>query len=458
MKSRFFLFSLLSFLCSLSLILLIGSCKHSVDPPEINPPLTGYGRIAVVSDTYSSRTALPQADFDSYKFIFTSDAASTQLSPDNNGYFTLEVGTYTVELQAYVSDNLVASGVSETFTVHEGDNDPVIVYLSPISGAAQGKFTYTITYPAGAQAEITLQRWDNMLDISLTPAPLPTANGVTETLNLDAASYLLTILVNKNGSYAGTTEAVYVYQLLTTEYTKQFNDDDFITPPSTPAEPEQPVNSSINIIHYWVDQHGSLVTNNSAAALAAGETLAITANGNGYTVRQWYLNGAPTGQNGSVYNFTGTAMGKHTVGLFVEKGGKLYNTNIFITVEAAASTSTRSVTIDMYDSGGNGWEGNGAIRVNVNGTEIATVKVISGSTNTYTFQVATGDVVQFFWVYGISQKENSFIAYYTDTPPSPLFTAANNTFWTGSDALIYRLRGAMNSINDGEILGEFTVH
>jgi len=464
-------FSLISFLCSLFLFLLIGSCKHSVDPPKIDPPPSGYGRIAVCiaedntlsSDTrpvqslFSARTAFPHAEFDSCKFIFTKvpDTVS-ELTPDSNGYFTLEIGNYTVELRAFIGNTLVASGVSEQFTVHEGDNDPVIVCLSPISGVAQGTFTYTVTYPAGAGAEITLELWDEMLDIPLSPTALSAGNGITETLNLDAASYLITVLVNKNGLYAGTTEAVHVYPLLTTNYTKHFNDDDFIALPTGPTEPEPPITSPINIIHYWVDQHGSLVTSNSAATVAAGETLAITAQGNGYTVRQWYLNGVPTGQNDSIYNFNSTAAGKHTVGLFVEKGGKLYNTNIFIIVEAAASTSTRTITIDMFDSGNNGW-GNGAIRINVNGADLASVKVNSGSTNTYTFPVTTGDDVKLYWVTGTSQGENSFIAYYTNTPPNPAFDANNNTFWTGANALVYKLRNTMDNITNGELLGEFTV-
>jgi len=449
-------FSLVSFLCSLFLILLIGNCKHSVDPPETALPGDGYGRIAVVSDA-SARTALPSMEFDHYVFTFTKEgtASGTQLTPDSNGYFTLEVGTYTVELQAFIGNTLVASGVSDPFAVHEGNNDPVIVYLSPISGAAQGKFTYTITYPADAEAVITLQQWSDMRDIPLSPTVLSTGNGITETLNLDVASYLLTVLVNKNDLYAGTTEAVHVYQLLTTNYTKHFYDDDFTAPPPPPIEP-QPT-SPINIIHYWIDQHNSLVTTNNTTTIAAGELITITAQGSGYTVCQWFLNGIPTEQNDTVYHFTSTAAGNHTVGLFVEKGGKLYNTNIIITVEAAASTSTRRITIDMFDSGGNGWGSNGAIRININGIDIYTVKFINGNTNTYSFPAAIGDVVQLYWAAGPSQGENSFIVYYTDTPPIPVFNGNDDISWSGSNALIIKLRNTMNSISSNTLLGSFTV-
>ena len=86
--------------------------------------------------------------------------------------------------------------------------------------------------------------------------------------------------------------------------------------------------------HYWVDQHEKLVTTSGGAVtIAAGSDLAITAQSSGYIVKQWYLNGVTIDQTGNTYNFSSTTAGKHTVGLFVEKDGKLYNTNITITVQ-----------------------------------------------------------------------------------------------------------------------------
>ena len=125
---------------------------------------------------------------------------------------------------------------------------------------------------------------------------------------------------------------------------------------------------------------------------------------------------------------------------------------------SVTGTSTRTVTIDMYDSYGDGWDSGGALQINVNGTQIANnVRVSSGSYNTYTFSVTTGDLVQVYWVAGSAQGENSFIVYYTDTPPSPAFTTSNNASWNGSNALIYRLCGTMDSISGGTLLGSFTV-
>jgi hypothetical protein len=85
---------------------------------------------------------------------------------------------------------------------------------------------------------------------------------------------------------------------------------------------------------YWVDQHGSLVTTSGGAVtINAGNTLTITAQAAGYTVSQWHLNGINTGQSGDTFNFSSTTIGKHIIGLFVTRGGRLYNTNITITVQ-----------------------------------------------------------------------------------------------------------------------------
>jgi uncharacterized repeat protein (TIGR02543 family) len=102
------------------------------------------------------------------------------------------------------------------------------------------------------------------------------------------------------------------------------------------------VTSSGRFEYYWVDRHGSLVTTSGGTTtIAAGETLTITAQGTGYDVKQWYLDSVNTGQNENTYDFSSTILGKHTVGLFVEKDGRLYNTNI--TINVGVTTITFSV-------------------------------------------------------------------------------------------------------------------
>jgi len=105
--------------------------------------------------------------------------------------------------------------------------------------------------------------------------------------------------------------------------------------------------SENKIEYYWVDQHGSLVTTSGGTVtVAAGTTLTITAQSSGYVVKQWHLDGVNTGQSGNTYSFSSTTAGKHTIGLFVEKDGRIYNTNIIITVNR--------VTVSYNINGGTG--------------------------------------------------------------------------------------------------------
>jgi len=196
----------------------------------------------------TTRTVLPSTVFDKYVYIFTkSGGAAVEKTSDKNGVFTLELGSYTVEVKAYIGAaepyTLVASGVSSQFTVSSGSNAAVEVFLSEVNSGGQGKFSYTITYPAGATAEITLQKWPGLNNIALNPGNI--ANGKTQTLQLDTGSYLLAVLVIKDGSSAGISEAVHITSSLSTVYTKNFNDNDLIAPITVSAVTVKPSTSLV---------------------------------------------------------------------------------------------------------------------------------------------------------------------------------------------------------------------
>jgi len=184
--------------------------------------------------------------------------------------------------------------------------------------------------------------------------------------------------------------------------------------------------------------------------------------------------GWETSNDGIVWsNFTSSTASLSDDGKYLRYyatfGGSVtvYSNTVTIKVISAA-TQLNEVTIDMFDSNGDGWDGNGALRIVINGTQYATGVKVQGTaanntpsgqrnTNTYTFSVTTGDTVQLYWISGSYQGENSFIVYFTNIPPDPSFTASNNDTWNGANALVYRLRNQMGSASNDDLLGSFTV-
>jgi len=159
-------------------------------------------------------------------------ANSVIKEPDNDGFFTLEFGSYKVAVQAYIGNNeaytLAAIGTSEEFNVASSINDPVKVTFPGYSSGLKGKFNYSITYPDGAETIVSLKKWPNLNNIGLSPNKLNESNHIFEMLELETGSYLLTVLILKNGQYIERSEAIHIHQSLTTSYVNIFNDDDFL--------------------------------------------------------------------------------------------------------------------------------------------------------------------------------------------------------------------------------------
>jgi hypothetical protein len=312
--------------------------------------------------------------------------------------------------------------------------------------------TLTINKASGATVNVPALNTKTHNSITINPVTAP-ANGQSVEYAINTVNSALSLVWQPSTTFTGLNAGTTYYV-----FARAAENDNYAAAASNSLSVTtlQPISEG-RIEYYWVDLHDSLVTTSGGVTtVAAGESLIITAQGLGYVVRQWRLDGVDTGHSGNTYTFSSTIDGKHTVGLFVEKDGKLYNTNITITV-----TPGRTINIDMYDSGGDGWYSTGALRINVNGVDIATNVRVQTSSNTYTFTAAMGDNIQVYWVteWDYQQEENSFIVYYADTPPSPAFATDNlgPAVWTGNNALVYRLRNTMNSINGGTLLGSFTV-
>ena len=130
----------------------------------------------------------------------------------------------------------------------------------------------------------------------------------------------------------------------------------------------------------------------------------------------------------------------------------------YYNADSNQSSGPRQITVTMWDSIGDGWDGNAALRINVNGTNRATNARISGSSGYYNFEVNTGDVVTFYWVNGGQyDRECAFAVYYSNDPPSPSFNPSTGTTDSSRLLLSKRYNVPSGAVGNGTSMGSFTV-
>jgi len=275
----------------------------------------GYGIIRIdIEGAQEARTVFPSLTFDKYVYTFTKagETSGVDHQPAGSNVFTLEVGTYTVEVKAYVTDGtdkLSASGTSASFTVSSGANSPVSVGLSAAAGT--GKFNYTINYPANASIkQVSLLKWSNQSAVTLNSQNI--TNGITGTPDLDSGSYFLTVLIERGGHYAGINEAISIYPEKTTTYTKSFAEADLLA-------------TTINILG---------IAGVTAPAVGAAPVSSITANDQ--------YSGTVTWNNGNPVAFAGSTAYTATITLSPKTGYTLAGVNANTFTVAGASPVTHS--------------------------------------------------------------------------------------------------------------------
>jgi len=228
--------SKIGLLCSLlfTLCYLFTACDDAGNTLESNTPVgNGYGRISIsFTEEEAARTVSPSKVFSKFEYTFTEAGGGSGVvkTPDASGFFTLEVGNYTVAVKAYVNDTdttPATTGVSEQFTVASGSTGSVRVNLSEIAGTGNGTFIYTITYPAATDVNITLQKWPSG-NITLSPGNVTGGNGKTQSLQLASGSYLLTVFASQVIKHTGISEAIHIYPGVSTTYTKAFSADELL--------------------------------------------------------------------------------------------------------------------------------------------------------------------------------------------------------------------------------------
>jgi uncharacterized repeat protein (TIGR02543 family) len=284
------------------------SCNDILEPPQIQTPTGAYGKIRIsfageeaapnMASPQTARTVLPSTTFYQYMYTFTKKGEQNGVikAPGNDGFFALEVGSYTVAVQAFTgnaaSNTLAATGVSSEFNVGPGSNNPVEVVLTGVGAGAHGEFSYTITYPTGAAAEITLHKWPGLDTIALNPVNVTQGNGKTQTLQLETGSYLLTVLVSKTGLYAGISEAIHIYPSLATAYTKNYVDNDLLS--KFPGAAVSPATGTSAVT-------ATSITINPVTAPTNGQTVEYGINTANTTPSAWQTGLTFSGLSGGVY-------------------------------------------------------------------------------------------------------------------------------------------------------------
>jgi|GEM_PF-1730117 len=137
-----------------------------------------------------------------------------------------------------------------------------------------------------------------------------------------------------------------------------------------------------------------------------------------------------------------------------DNGQTYYSYAITLSVNSA---DVREITIVMRDVFGDGWDGGGALRVNVNGTDLSPNARLSNGAGPgyYTFFVDIGDVVTLYWIKGSNDGENSFAVYYSDVPPIPELDSNSN--WMPTNEILFYMARNMSGVTNGQELCSFVI-
>nr|AGS52282.1 glycoside hydrolase family 5 [uncultured bacterium contig00061] len=175
----------------------------------------------------SSRTVFPEEAFDKVNYTFKKDGVEKTVEEESSGTFVLETGNdWTVTVEGYKSNILVAQGTSGTFTVSQSVSTPVQVKLYIVESAiGEGAGTLVIDIEKPANTSITLLLLENLFDGD-DPEVVEDDNA-----NIPAGIYLLTVKLKDDNSEktAGVSEVVYIYPSMTTTFTKIFTTLHFTT-------------------------------------------------------------------------------------------------------------------------------------------------------------------------------------------------------------------------------------
>jgi len=239
-------------------------------------------------------------------FIYDGAAKTVTITPFDN---TKSQGNITITYNSLESVPIEVGYYTVTFNVAAVDGE-----WKEALGLSAG--TIIITAKDISDSSITIDPIPDQLSTGLEVKPTLVVkdDGVELTENTDfTVAYTnnindgtATATITGKGNYTGTKETIFTIK---------------------PTEP------GAILVYYWVNAHDALVTSGSTTA-APGAEVTITAQGSGYTVKEWSVDGKPVpGATETTYKFTSKNKGLHNVSLVVEKDSKAYSTTITITVQ-----------------------------------------------------------------------------------------------------------------------------
>ena len=230
-----FILSLLVIIC-----VILHGCNNFFLTSEKAAAADGYGKVIIRFLGDDGRTVFPALDIFDYEYTFSRYEYGEvverlpSLEPDGAGVFTLPVGNWIVDVEAYIDEVLVASGAS-MFLIGSGVTKQITVILDAVDkNTDEGTFRYEIQYPEDAVPVITLHKLPGGLaDVISERNTVDLGEGnaaIRGTCAIDSGFYLLTIKITIDGSgyYAGISESVRVYPNITTEYKKTYTQDDYL--------------------------------------------------------------------------------------------------------------------------------------------------------------------------------------------------------------------------------------
>jgi hypothetical protein len=235
MKKYFSVFSIAKAVAAALGLLLFAACLNILEPSsgQGGGPAEGKGLVRVETGAGAARTAIPEAVFDHYEYIFTK-AGDAPITPSGAGpVFELDAGNWSVTVKAFAEagpDTLAAQG-SETFAIAGGEETQVTVTLHPAVSEGKGTLNYTLIYPSEAAVKtftLTLLAGETGTDLAggaVTEGTDPKT--LTGTLEPGSGYYLARARLEKDGIPAEKTEVVHIYQNMATDLVLEFADENF---------------------------------------------------------------------------------------------------------------------------------------------------------------------------------------------------------------------------------------